>query len=150
LFKPLSDLQQRLRWSGELAREFVDQVIYRLNPVPKYWVAVFDNCEKASSEAKEFLRNLVSQAAGIASESGSVTRADEGSLRIVLLGESKELLPPTVYANHVWEEDLNQQNLGLDELEQYFRVFRECRVRDLDEARIKALAAESLKKANEI
>ena len=150
LFKPLTDLQQRLRWSAELAGEFVDQVIYRLDPIPKYWVAVFDNCEKASPEAKEFLRHLVTQAAGVASESGSVKRADEGSLRIVLLGDSKELLPPSDYLNHVWDEDLTQQNLGVDDLEQYFRVFRECRVSDLDGARIKALAAESLKRANEI
>jgi len=71
-------------------------------------------------------------------------------LRIVLLGDSKDLLPPTLYANHILEEDLNQQNLGLEDLEQYFRVFRESRVRDLDSARIKTLAAESLKRAKEI
>ncbi|HEU4835070.1 MAG TPA: hypothetical protein VFS90_11665 [Pyrinomonadaceae bacterium] len=149
LFKPLTDSQQRLRWSSELAREFVDHVIYRLDPVPQYWVAVFDNCEKASPEAKEFLRQLVTQAAGIASESGSVARADEGSLRIVLLGDSQELLPPSIYANHVRTDDLNQQNLGVTDLEQYFRVFSRCRV-ELDEPRIAALAAESLNKANEI
>jgi hypothetical protein len=149
-FKQLTDLQQRLRWSGELAREFVDHVIYRLDPVPQFWVAVFDNCEKATPEAKEFLRQLVTQAAGIASESGSVTRADEGSLRIVLLGDSKELLPPSIYTNHITVEDLNQQNLGLGDLEQYFKVFGLCRMIDLDPARVKALAAESLKRANEI
>jgi len=149
LFKPLTDLQQRLRWSGELAREFVDYVIYRLNPVPQFWVAVFDNCEKAPAEAKEFVRNLVTQAAGTASEGGSVARADEGSLRIVLLGDSQELLPPTVYANHVSKEDLHNQTFSPDDLEQYFRVFSRCRV-ELDEPRIKALAAESMKRANEI
>ena len=150
LFRPLTDRQQRLRWAGELASEFVDNVIYRLDPVPKYWVAVFDNCEKASPEAREFLRQLVKQAAGIASETASVTRADTGSLRIVLLGESKELLPPGTYLNHVLEEDLTNQNLDQPEVEQYFRAFRECRVRDLDAARITALAAESLKRAKEI
>ncbi len=150
LFKPLSDLQQRARWAGELAGEFVDAVIFRQDPVPKYWAAVFDNCEKAPAEAKEFVRQLVKQAAGIASESASVTRADAGSLRIVLLGDSKDMLPPNVYSGHVLEEDLNQQNLGLQDLEKYFIVFRECRGINLDATRIKTLAAESLTRATEI
>jgi len=70
-------------------------------------------------------------------------------LRIVLLGDSQELLPPAVYANHIAEEDLNQQSFGLDDLKQYFRVFSRCRV-ELDEPRIESLAAESMKRAQEI
>lgn len=149
-FKTLSDLQQRARWAGELAGEFVDQVIFRQDPVPRFWVIVFDNCEKASADAKEFVRQLVKQAAGITSESASISRADAGSLRIVLLGESKEMLPPTGYSGHVLEEDLTNQNLGLPDLEKYFIVFRECRGIDLDAQRIKTLAAESLTRATEI
>jgi hypothetical protein len=147
-FKPLTEVQQRLRWSSELALEFVSEVI-ESEPGPQLWILVFDNCEKASAEAKEFVRNLVMLAAGHASESGSFARADEGSLRIVLLGDSQDLLPPTVYANHIAAEDLNQQSFGLEDLKQYFRVLSRCRV-ELDEPRIEALAIESMKRAQEI
>ncbi len=149
-FRSLTDLQQRVRWAKELANEFVDDVIYTLNPQPSWWVVVFDNCELAPPESHEFVRRLVERAAGVTSDTASVSSADAGQLRFVLLGESRDLLPANFYKGHVYEEDLNNQKLDVAEVQRYFITFRECRGIDLDSARIIELTNETLARANEI
>lgn len=149
-FRPLTDLQQRVRWAKELANEFVDDVIYALTPQPSWWVVVFDNCELAPPESHEFIRRLVERAAGVTSDTASVSNADASQLRVVLLGESGDLLPANLYKGHVHEEDLNNQQLGVTEVQLYFITFRECRGIELDSARIVELTNETLARANEI
>lgn len=149
-FKPLTDLQQRNRWAKELANEFVDQVLYRQDPVPTWWVVVFDNCEKAPAEAHEFVRRLVERAAGTSTDLASVSAADRGQLRVVLLGDSDNVLPANLYQGHVLEEDLKKQSLGKEEVERYFITFGECREIELDAAQIQKLTEEALARANQM
>jgi hypothetical protein len=147
VLQPLSDLQQRTRWTRELVNVFVDQVLFRLDPTPRWWVLVVDNCEKTPPEAHEFVRRLVERAAGIPT---TAEDADKGPLRVVLLGDSDVLMPNPVYQDHIVNEDLEGQILGAAEVQEYFRVLCLCRGILLDEAHLQALADESVAHAQEI
>jgi hypothetical protein len=146
-FQPLSDLLQRPRWTRELANEFVDQVLVRLQRIPSWWVIIFDHCEKTPTEAQEFVRRLVERAAGTPSTAGE---ADKGPLRIVLLGDSNALLPNPVYQNHLLGEDLGTQSFGVSQVKEYFDILSRCRGIKLDEGHLQMLADESITRAQEL
>jgi hypothetical protein len=148
LFSELTDQQQRNRWAGELATEFVDQVLYRSNPVPKAWVVVFDNCEKCPAEAQEFIRQLVARAAG--TDQRTAAEADAGPLRIVLLGNSDSLLPNPIHQKHVVVDDLTGQKLDVPEVKEYFKVFCLCRGILLDDSKLDLLAADAVRCARDV
>jgi hypothetical protein len=154
-FRPLSDMQQRTRWAGELAREFVSQVLSRIEGTPpQWWVVVFSRCEKIPHQAEEFVRRLIERAAG--ADSDTAVEADRGPLRVVLLGNSDAVMPYPIYQDHVVEDDLGQQKLNMVELVYYFYNF--CLSRGLrfnaDDARhyerLKQLARKSYRRAGEI
>jgi hypothetical protein len=113
-------------------------------------VIVVDNCEKAPVEAREFIRRIVERAAGMAGDRTSVDEADKGLLRVVLLGDSSEMLPANVYSDNLLEENLTDQVLGPEQLAWYFKAFAECRSIDLSEARTDALITECCARAQEI
>ncbi len=64
-FEPLNDLQQRTRWTRQLATDFVEKALYVFDGKPQWWVAVFDNCKHAPADAQEFVRRLVELAARV-------------------------------------------------------------------------------------
>ena len=154
-FRMLSDLQQRTRWAGELANEFVSQVLSRMESVPpKWWVVVFNRCEKIPQQAEEFVRRLIERAAG--ADTDTAVAADRGPLRVVLLGNSDAVIPNPVYQDHILEDDLEQQRLRLAEVRQYFEIFCLSRFLRLnaddavhDEC-LKQLARKSYRRAGEI
>jgi hypothetical protein len=154
-FKDLIDIPQRTRWAGELAREFVSQVLARAEGVPpRWWVIVFDRCDKIPPLAEEFVRRLVEAAAGAGV--GTAEDADKGPLRVVLLGPSAHIMPNPIYEDHVIDEDLSSQAFGVSELKEYFQVFCLSRLIQLDvdpakhDLHLQQLAEESLKRAAEI
>lgn len=154
-FRPLTDSQQRTRWAGELAREFVRQVLARAEGVPpRWWVVVFDRCEKIPALAEEFVRRLVEAAAG--ADAGTAEDADRGPLRVVLLGPSAHIMPNPLYEDHVLVEDLENQTLEEAEVNQYFHLFCLSRLIKLDddltkhEDRLQQLAIESHQRAQDI
>lgn len=154
-FRPLTDAQQRTRWAGELAGEFVKQVLSRMAGVPPvWWVLVFDTCEKIPHQAEEFVRQLIGRAAG--TDSDAAVDADRGPLRVVLLGDSGHVIPSPVYQPHILEDDLTDQTFGEAELKHYFATFCLSRLLKLDDdldehdARLQQLAERSLKRASEI
>lgn len=147
-FRQLANVKQRARWAGELAGEFVDQVIYRLKPEPAWWVVVFDNCGNAPAGAQEFVRRLVQRAAG--TDPPTIWEADAGQLRVVLLGDSTSMLPSPVYGNHIQTEDLTGQQLDREEVVLYFQAFAHSRAITLEAERIETLAQESLARARQI
>jgi hypothetical protein len=147
-FQPLTDLQQRNRWVKELVGEFVNQVLFRANQVPRWWVLVFDNCGKAPPEAQEFVRKLVERAAGTGPT--DVDAADQGWVRVALLGESAAMLPSPVYEPHLLEDDLEKQQYGVEQVVEYFKVLALCRAIDLTSEQLKTLADECLIRANDI
>lgn len=149
-FKTRVDVKARSRWAQNLANEFLDEVVFKLNQQPLWWVVVFDNCELAPAETHEFIRRLIERAAGMAADQTSVRRADAGQLRVVLLGDSDDLLPAGVYNDHVIEEDLNNQQLGKSEVQRYFITYSLCRDIPLDAAQIERLTDETLTRAQEI
>jgi hypothetical protein len=154
IFQPLTDLQQRNRWAKDLAGELVDQVLSKRQAEPDYWVIVFDNCEQAPAEAQEFVRRLVERAAG--TDASNFKQADEGRLRVVLLGDSATILPNPVYRDHILDEDLAGQSLGENEAQLYFQVFCLSRSIRLDndpqkvKERLQLLAKESVERAKVI
>ena|SRR5688500_16549400 len=148
-------MQQRTRWAGELAREFVSQVLSRLALIPpQWWVIVFSRCEKIPHQAEEFVRRLIERAAG--ADADTAVEADSGPLRVVLLGNSDAVMPYPIYQDHIVEDDLGQQKLIMVELVYYFHTF--CLSRQLrfnaDDARhyerLKQLARKSYRRAGEI
>lgn len=154
-FKDLIDIPQRTRWAGELAREFVSQVLARAEGVPpRWWVIVFDRCDKIPPLAEEFVRRLVEAAAGAGA--GTADDADKGPLRVVLLGPSAHIMPNPIYEDHVIDEDLSSQAFGVSELREYFHSFCLSRLIQLDvdaakyDLHLQQLAEESLKRAAEI
>lgn len=145
IFPELKD-QQRTRWAKELANELVDQVL-GVQSVPSWWVAIFDNCERASAEAAEFVRRLVERAAGTPD---TAENASKGPLRVVLLGDSDTLLPNPIYQGHIADEDLHNQTLGKPEVMQYFQILRISRRLPLDDPRVEILADQSVARAQEL
>ncbi len=151
-FSELVDIPQRTRWAGELAREFVSQVLVRAPP--RWWVIVFDRCDQIPPLAEEFVRRLVEAAAG--SGAGTVDDADKGPLRVVLLGPSAHIMPNPIYEDHVIDEDLTGQTFGVSELKGYFQAFCLSRLIQLDidpakhDIHLEQLAEESLKRAAEM
>jgi hypothetical protein len=154
-FRPLSETQQRTRWAGELAREFVSQVLSRIaGTPPQWWVVVFSRCEKIPQQAEEFVRRLIERAAG--ADADTALEADRGPLRVVLLGNSDAVMPNPIYQDHILEDDLELQRLRMPEVQEYFEVFCLSRLIRLDadeaghKARIKQLARKSYRRAGEI
>ena len=125
-FQPLANEQQRSRWTKSLVKDLVNKVLYRLNPVPKWWVLVFDNCEKAPKEIEQFMQSLMEITAGTvettvtAEVEETVKAADIGAVRVVLLGDSKNLLPINLYPNHFLKEDLSQHKIDKLQIRDYF------------------------------
>lgn len=154
-FRQLTDNQQRTRWAGELAREFVSQVLSRAEGVPpRWWVVVFDRCEKIPALAEEFVRRLIETAAG--TDVGTAEDADKGPLRVVLLGPSAHIMPNPIYEDHLTEEDLSDQDFGVEVVKEYFNLFCLSRLIKLDnddakhDARLQQLAEESHQRAKDI
>ena len=154
-FRPLSETQQRTRWAGELAREFVSQVLSRIEGTPPlWWVVVFSRCEKIPQLAEEFVRRLIERAAG--ADADTALEADRGPLRVVLLGNSDAVMPNPIYQDHILEDDLEQQRLRMPEMQEYFEAFCLSRLIRLGaddaahKARINQLARKSYRRAGEI
>jgi hypothetical protein len=146
-FSPLTDTQQRTRWTKDLVDALVDQVLFRPNQTPEYWVVVLDNCGAATPEAQEFVRRLVERAAG--TNPATATAAAEGPLRVVLLGDSSAMLPNPVYTPHLYEENLSQP-LGRAEVQDHFKLFAKCRDATLEPAQLERLTDTALKLADDL
>lgn len=146
VFAPLTDEQQRTRWTKQLARELVERVLYRYDEKPAWWVIVFDNCKGAPLEAQEFVRRLVELAAGTGPD--DVSKALATPLRVVLLGDADALIPSPVYDPHVVEDDLTNQVFGPAEITNYFGLLARARQIKLDPVQIAALTLNVLAKAS--
>lgn len=142
VFDSLTDLQQRARWTRELACNLVEQALYRIDGRPGWWVAVFDNCKSAPAEAQEFVRRLVELTAGTGPE--DVEKALRRQVRVVLIGDSGAMLPSPIYLSHLMEEDLSPVSIGLNELGTYFKHLAASLGMALAPEQIAALSQRSL------
>ena len=147
-FQSFANEQQRSRWTKSVVKELIDKVLRRLIQVPEWWVLVFDNCEKAPKEIEQFMQSLVEITVGTDIETAKI--ADAGCARIVLLGDSKNLLPANFYTSHIIEEDLTQNKIEKAQIMTYFALLSKSREFDISVAGLNQFADDCLDKTRQI